>query len=254
MTNEKLPKTAIVIPARLESTRLPRKLLLDRTGKSLIEHTYNAALKSELSSEVIVATDSREISDCVNGFGGKVVMTRTDHVSGSSRVAEAAESLEAEIVVNVQGDEPEISGEAIDAAIRVLVKSSTAAVSTLATAIRTQSQLEDKSVVKVVFDREGRALYFSRSPIPCPRQWSDDLLTAEPATFYQHVGLYAYRKTFLNEMVNLPAAVCETVESLEQLRFLDSGYEIQVEVVCDHASGIDTPADYEAFVRRLSAE
>lgn len=254
MANEKLPKTAIVIPARLESTRLPRKLLLDRTGKSLIEHTYQSALSSKLSSEVIVATDSHEIADCVNGFGGKVVMTRTGHVSGSSRVAEAAETLEAEIVVNVQGDEPEISGEAIDAAIRVLLKSSTAAVSTLATAIRSRPQLEDKSVVKVVFDRKGRALYFSRSPIPCPRQWSDDLLTSEPATFYQHVGLYAYRKSFLAEMVNLPAAVCETVESLEQLRFLDSGYEIQVETVHDHACGIDTPKDYEAFVRRLSAE
>ena len=135
MANEKLPKTAIVIPARLESTRLPRKLLLDRTGKSLIEHTYQSALSSKLSSEVIVATDSQEIADCVNGFGGKVVMTRTGHVSGSSRVAEAAETLEAEIVVNVQGDEPEISGEAIDAAIRVLLKSSTAAVSTLATCL-----------------------------------------------------------------------------------------------------------------------
>ena len=120
--------------------------------------------------------------------------------------------------------------------------------------IRSRPQLEDKSVVKVVFDRKGRALYFSRSPIPCPRQWSDDLLTSEPATFYQHVGLYAYRKSFLAEMVNLPAAVCETVESLEQLRFLDSGYEIQVETVHDHACGIDTPKDYEAFVRRLSAE
>ena len=254
MPTAKPPKTVIVIPARLESTRLPRKLLLDQTGKSLIEHTYCSALCSELASEVIVATDSREISDCVSSFGGKVVMTRTDHVSGSSRVAEAVESLDAEIIVNVQGDEPEISGEAIDAAIRILANSSTAAISTLATPLETRAQLEDPSVVKVVFDRQGRAMYFSRSPIPCPRQWSDQLLTSKPATFYQHVGLYAYRKSFMAEMVNLPAAVCETVESLEQLRFLDSGYEIQVGIVQDHASGIDTPEDYESFVRRLSAE
>jgi len=126
---ERQPKTVVLIPARLESTRLPGKLLLSRTGKPLIEHTYNAALQSELASEVIVATDSSEIMECVNGFGGKVVQTRADHISGSSRVAEAAESLDAEIVVNVQGDEPEISGAAIDAAIRILAESPTAAVS-----------------------------------------------------------------------------------------------------------------------------
>ena len=253
MATEKLPKSVILIPARLESTRLPEKLLLDRTGKSVIEHTYEAASQSELATEVIVATDSRKIADCVREFGGKVVNTRADHTSGSSRVAEAAESLDAEIVVNVQGDEPELSGGAIDAAIKILAASPTAVISTLATPIRTEEQLLDKSVVKVVFDRQGKALYFSRSPIPCPREWDQGLLNATPATFYQHVGLYAYRKSFLAEMVELPSAVCEKVESLEQLRFLDSGFGIQVGIVKDHVTGIDTPEDYEAFVRRMNS-
>lgn len=245
---------AIVIPARLESTRLPRKLLLNETGKSLIEHTYRAACQSQLASQVVVAADHTEIYECVQAFGGNVMMTRDDHVSGSSRVAEVAEALsEFEIVVNVQGDEPEISGESIDQAIELLKGNPDAVVATLASPIRDRQVLEQPSVVKVVFDRAGRALYFSRSPIPCARDWNDDWLTAEPAVFYKHVGLYAYRRSFLPQFVELPEAKAELVESLEQLRVLDSGYEIQVGVVEQHAAGIDTLEDYQAFVSRMKS-
>lgn len=247
-------KAAIVIPARLESTRLPRKLLLNETGKTLLEHTYRAACESKSASRVIVAADDPEIVECVQAFGGEVMMTRTDHVSGSSRVSEVAETLaDFDIVVNVQGDEPEIAGNSIDQAVDLLADNPTAMVSTLASPIRDRQSLEQKSVVKVVFDRAGRALYFSRSPIPCARDWSDKWLTAEPAVFYKHIGLYAYRRTFLPVFAELPAAKNEQIESLEQLRVLDSGYEIQVGVVEQHAAGIDTQEDYQAFVSRTKS-
>lgn len=252
--NNSTPKAAIVIPARLHSTRLPRKLLLRETGKSLIEHTYNAACQSQLASEVVVAADHTEISDCVKAFGGKVQMTRDDHPTGSSRVAELAlELAEFDVIVNVQGDEPEISGDSIDQAIQLLFDNPDAVVSTLASPIREREQLEQKSVVKVVFDHRGRALYFSRSPIPCARTWEDELLKTEPPIFYQHVGLYAYRRSFLPTFTELPDAAMEAVESLEQLRILNSGYEILVGVVGHHAVGIDNLQDYQAFVSRMNS-
>lgn len=248
------PSAAIVIPARLQSTRLPRKLLLNETGKSLIEHTYRAACQSQLATKVIVAADEPEIVDCVRGFGGEVCLTRVDHVSGSSRVAEVAEGLGGfDIVVNVQGDEPEISGDSIDRSIQLLADDPTAVVSTLACPIRDRVHLEQKSVVKVVFDQAGKALYFSRSPIPCARQWDESLLEAEPPVFFQHVGLYAYRRAFLRTFTQLPPANCEVIESLEQLRILNAGYSIQVGIIESQSVGIDTPEDYRAFVRRANS-
>ncbi len=255
MTDRNLTlKAAIVIPARLHSARLPRKLLLNETGRSLIEHTYLAACQSQLASKVIVAADHSEIVECVNTFGGLVQMTRDDHSSGSSRVAEVAQDLsEFDVVVNVQGDEPEISGESIDHAIKLLFANPDAVVSTLASPIRDRKALEQKSVVKVVFDQHGKALYFSRSPIPCARTWDDSLLLAEPPLFYQHIGLYAYRRSFLPKYVELPEAPMEDVESLEQLRVLNAGHEILVGVVNQHAVGIDTAEDYQAFVSRVKS-
>lgn len=250
MAHSKL-RSVIVIPARLRSTRLPKKLLLADTGQTLLEHTYRAASQSRLAEEVIVAADDQEIVSCVNDFGGKVVLTRADHPSGSSRVAEVAESLNGfDVVVNVQGDEPELSGESIDRAIELLAESSDSVVSTLACPIRDRQVLDDPAAVKVVFDRSGKAMYFSRSPVPFVREWSDGLLQSNPPKFFLHIGLYAYRRDFLSTFVNLPAADCEQLESLEQLRILDSGYGIQVGVVDHHAAGIDTPEDYQAFVSR----
>ena len=241
----------IVIPARLASTRLERKLLLSDTGKPLIQHTYEAARQASRPMGICVAADHREIFDEVRSFGGSVAMTDPEAASGTDRVAEVARSLsDVDIVVNVQGDEPELSGESIDLVIGLLEEDPTAVMSTLATPIRSRRQLEDPACVKVVFDTHGRALYFSRSPIPLARDWDDELLGADPAHFYQHVGLYAYRREFLLQLAEMPQSDTEKLERLEQLRVLEAGYAILVGVVDEPTVGIDTPDDYQRFVER----
>ena len=243
-------KTAIVIPARLESTRLPRKLLLNETGKSLLQHTYEAASTSRLADQVIVAVDDQKLVDVVQSFGGQVQMTDPHHQSGTDRVAEVARSLSAyDVIVNVQGDEPDLPGKAIDQAIEILDTHPEADVATLATPIRNRETLNDPSCVKVVFAADGRAMYFSRSPIPCARHWKDRLLDTDPANFYQHVGIYAYRQSFLQRISSLERTGIEKIESLEQLRFLYWGASIFVGVIDHPVLGIDTPEDYAAFVK-----
>jgi 3-deoxy-manno-octulosonate cytidylyltransferase (CMP-KDO synthetase) len=178
-------------------------------------------------------------------------MTDPNAASGTDRVAEVARQMEdIDIVVNVQGDEPEIAGGSIDLAVGLLESAPEAVMSTLATPIRSRRQLEDPACVKVVFDSRGRAIYFSRSPIPHPRQWDDALLATDPPHFYQHVGLYAYRRDFLLRIAEFPQPAIERIERLEQLRVLHAGYSILVGVVNEPTFGIDTPADYEAFVRK----
>jgi 3-deoxy-manno-octulosonate cytidylyltransferase (CMP-KDO synthetase) len=239
----------IIIPARLASTRLPRKLLLRETGKSLIQHTYEAAQSATRPAAICVAADHAEIFDEVRSFGGRVEMTSPEAPSGTDRVAEVARRMtDADIIVNVQGDEPEIAGSSIDLAIRLLEDNPTAVMSTLATPIRCRKQLRDPACVKVVFDERKRALYFSRSVIPCPRHWDDALLRTDPPTFYQHVGLYAYRRDFLLQLASMPCSPLEQIEKLEQLRVLEAGYAILVGVVDEPTFGIDTPDDYQAFV------
>jgi 3-deoxy-manno-octulosonate cytidylyltransferase (CMP-KDO synthetase) len=241
----------IVIPARLASTRLPQKMLLAETGKPLIQHTYEAALRATRAREVLVAADSEEVAAAVRGFGGRVALTSSQCASGTDRVAEIARrSPEADIFVNVQGDEPEIAAEAIDLAVKVLVDDPTAVMSTVAAPLRSRDKLLDPACVKVVCDAQQRAIYFSRAPIPFARQWDDGLLSAEPPLFYQHMGLYAYRRQFLLQLASLPPTELERVESLEQLRVLHAGHAIKVGIVCEATSGIDTPEDYRAFVER----
>lgn len=245
----------IVIPARLASTRLPRKLLLRETGKPLIQHTYESAATARRPSGLCVATDHEDIFNAVRSFGGAAEMTSADCASGTDRVAEVARSRLAgiDIVVNVQGDEPELPGSSIDAAIAVLEANPSVGMSTLAAPIRKREQLQDPSCVKVVFDGSGRAMYFSRSPIPHAREWQDELLAREPPCFYQHIGLYAYRRDFLLELAATPASRLEQLEKLEQLRFLEAGQTIVVAVVEKATPGIDTPHDYRAFVDRVLA-
>ncbi len=241
----------IVIPARLASTRLPRKLLLDETGCTLIEHTYHAAQKAQRPEGVCVACDHPEIYDAVQAFGGRAVMTDPDAPSGTDRVAEVARQMDGtDVIVNVQGDEPDLAGESIDLVVRLLEEQPDAVMSTLATPIRSQEQLLDPACVKVVFDDRGRAMYFSRSPIPHPREWDDSLLAAQPPLFYQHVGLYAYRREFLLRLAEMPPAPVELTERLEQLRVLAAGHTILVGVVDEPTFGIDTPADYRRFVEQ----
>ncbi len=234
----------IIIPARLASTRLPRKLLLAETGKPLIQHTYEAAQRARRPAGVCVATDHDDIYKAVQAFGGHVEMTDPKAASGTDRVAEVARRMPGvEIIVNVQGDEPEIAGGSIDLAIELLDSYPEAMMTTLATPIRTQRQLEDPACVKVVFDCEQRALYFSRSPIPRAREWNDSLLVTDPPHFYQHVGLYAYRREFLLKLAGMPPSSLEKLEKLEQLRVLQAGYSILVGVVDEPTFGIDTAED-----------
>lgn len=241
----------IVIPARLHSTRLPEKLLLRETGKTLIQHTYEAAARARLPSGICVATDHPRIFAEVRAFGGEACMTSPDCASGTDRVAEIARlRRDVDIFVNVQGDEPDLSGESIDQVVALLSAHPDAVMSTLATPIRSREQLEDPACVKVVFDTSGKALYFSRSPIPAVRNWDDGLLAAEPCSFHQHVGMYAYRRDFLVRLAELPRGRLERLESLEQLRVLEAGYAILVGVVDEPTFGIDTERDYRAFVAR----
>lgn len=249
-TNQRRQQTAVaVIPARLHSTRLPEKLLLAETGKPLIQHTYEGVQSAGRVERVVIAAESEEIERSARSFGAEVVMTDPLAKSGTDRVAEAVRRLgSAEIVVNVQGDEPEISGESIDLAIELLERQPTAVMSTLCTPIRSEEQLFDPNCVKVVFDDSGRALYFSRSPIPFVRDAST--LNFRQDLFFQHIGLYAYRRNFLAELAEMPKSTLEQQENLEQLRVLSAGHTIVVGQVHEPTVGIDTPADYAAFVER----
>lgn len=244
----------IVIPARLNSTRLPRKLLLRETGKTLLQHTCEAAGRARRPRGVLVATDSQEILREVQRFGGTAVMTPSDLASGTDRVAHVAREMsDVDIVVNVQGDEPELSGESIDLVVDLLERESAAVMATLATPIRCRRQLADPACVKVVVDAQGRALYFSRAAIPFARDWDDALLAAEPPHFLQHIGLYAYRRDFLLRLAQMPRGRLEQLESLEQLRVLEAGFSILVGLVREATRGIDTPEDYRAFVERVGS-
>lgn len=239
-------KTAIIIPARYASSRLPGKPLLQETGKYLIQHVYEQACQAR-AYEVIVATDDRRISDAVASFGGRAVMTRADHPSGTDRIAEVAQQLDADVIVNLQGDEPLIDPAVLDLLPSLLKQDHAADVATVAVPITSLEQWRDPNCVKVVRDSCGRALYFSRSPIPCVRDGRPDFLR-EPPLFLQHLGLYAYRRAFLLKLANLPPEPLEELEKLEQLRVLAIGRCIHVGIVEHGARGVDTPADYQRFV------
>lgn len=245
------PRSYVVIPARLGSTRLPEKMLLSETGQSLVEHTYAAACQARRPHGVIVATDSRSIANIIERAGGRTMMTSEHCASGTDRVAEVARTLaDADILVNLQGDEPEMAASAVDQVIDLLESNPAANMATLATPLRNASQLANPACVKVVFDDHGRALYFSRSAIPFVRDPGDFDIDAEPPLFYQHLGIYAYRREFLLELATWSPTSIEQAEKLEQLRVLQRGHAIAVGVTQHSSSGIDTPEDYAAFVAR----
>ena len=245
-------KIVAVIPARFASTRLPGKPLLSETGKPLIRHVVESAQQAKSLERIVVATDDPRIAAAVTGFGGEAMMTRADHSTGTDRVAEVAAQIEeARIIVNIQGDEPEIAGETIDRLVRLLDDDPEAPMATLATPIRDEAVYRDPSCVKVVCSRRGRALYFSRSPIPCYRDGLQVTETAaDPLLAFLHLGLYAYRRDFLLSIGSLPASPLEAAEKLEQLRVLEAGYPIAVGIVQEPSIGIDTPEDYRRFVER----
>lgn len=250
-SSSSLLRSYVVIPARLGSTRLSRKMLLAETGRTLIEHTYAAACGANKPRGVIVATDSPIISEIIQQTGGNAMMTSPECASGTDRVAEVAAALpEADIFVNLQGDEPEMAASAVDQVIELLEQNPHMPMATLATPLRSAEQLANPACVKVVFDEAGRALYFSRSQIPFIREAEDLDLEAEPPLFYQHLGIYAYRRDFLLELASWPPSRMELAERLEQLRVLERGHAIAVGVTAHNSSGIDTPEDYAEFVNR----
>jgi 3-deoxy-manno-octulosonate cytidylyltransferase (CMP-KDO synthetase) len=233
----------VIIPARFGSTRFAAKILASDTGKPLVEHVVDQARKCNRVREVIVATDDQRIVDALRPFETKTVMTSPAHQSGTDRIAEVARTLNDEIIVNVQGDEPEIEPATIDALIERLQTSSDD-MATAATAFPVGDDPSNPNLVKVVMSPDGRAIYFSRSPIPFYRERGPD------AAYYLHLGIYAYRRRFLLEYATWPPTPLETAEKLEQLRALEHGKSIYVSKVNRPVHGIDTPEQYQAFVKR----
>ncbi len=238
-------KAAVVIPARLKSTRLPGKLLLSETGKPLVQHTYESACRASIPQKVIIAADSPEIAEALSAFQTPVVLTSPDHTSGTDRIAEASRDIDADIIVNVQGDEPEIKPEVIDNLCNAL-DSDPACVMATAACPLDPDRITDPACVKVVTDKNGTALYFSRAPIPFLRD-EGDLYGQGPLL---HIGIYAYRKDFLTSITQCPPSPLEKTEKLEQLRVLENGHRIKVIITETAAPGIDTPEDYRDFVKR----
>jgi 3-deoxy-manno-octulosonate cytidylyltransferase (CMP-KDO synthetase) len=238
-------KAAAVIPARLGSTRLPEKALLHDTGKFLVQHVWERVKRAQRIARVIVATDHPRIAEAVRSFGGEVAMTSPEHPSGTDRVAEVARTLDEEIVVNVQGDEPQIDAADLDLLVDALERDRDAAIATLATPIRGDAELSSESVVKVVADAGGRALYFSRSVVPHFARAG-----REPAEAWKHRGVYAFRRATLLELAALAAAPLERLERLEQLRWLHHGHRIRVVATPRDGIGIDTADDYRRFVEQ----
>lgn len=231
----------VLIPARYGSTRFPGKALADIRGKPLIQRVYEQARLVQCLDDVYVATDDGRIKEVVEGFGGRAVMTRGDHPSGSDRLAEAARLLELDredVVINIQGDQPVFSPLVIRHLAGVLEGDRTAVMVTPARRLDDPELAWNPNVVKVVFDHQGRALYFSRSPLP---YWRDG---ARPY-FYKHIGIYAYRVEFLQTFVTLPPGRWEQAEKLEQLRALEHGYPIQVVETEEDTLEVDTPDDLE---------
>lgn len=242
-------KVIAIIPARYHSNRFEGKPLADICGKPMIQHVYERAQGVALLSRVAVATDDPRIHDCVKSFGGEVVMTRSDHVSGTDRLAEAAELLgidEQDVVVNIQGDQPLFSDEVVQQVATPLLEDPALPMATLIYKIIREEEINDPNHVKTVFDRHGKALYFSRSPIPFQRNPDEPV----PPTYYKHLGFYAYRKGFLLTFVGLPEGEWERFEKLEQLRALEFGYEIKVVLTENDSIEVDTPKDLER-VRKL---
>lgn len=253
-------RTIGVIPARLASSRLPRKLLLNETGKPLLQYAWEAACRASELSEVIIASDSEEITSVARGFGARVEMTG-EHPSGTDRIAEVVRRAcpDADLIVNVQGDEPDLEPENINKLVRYISGRPEAEMATLATPIYSLSVLHDPGCVKVVRASNGKALYFSRATIPFLRDGKpDDLLLGEDASgaplspWLLHLGIYAYRRDFLLKLTQMQPSRLEQMEKLEQLRALESGASILVQIVSERSVGIDTPADYAQFVARHS--
>jgi 3-deoxy-manno-octulosonate cytidylyltransferase (CMP-KDO synthetase) len=230
-------KVIICIPARYGSTRFPGKVLADLKGKPVVQWTYERACSS-IADEVIIATDNEKVYDVANSFGAKCVMTSESHPSGSDRIWEAVQNIPCDIIINVQGDEPLIDVDVINKLIKLLKSNKNIKMGTVVVRAPREQIGKDINVVKAVLAKDNSTLYFSRSEIPCVRDADDD------SPLYKHLGIYAYRKNTLKEIISLPQSTLEKIEKLEQLRALENNIKIYA-VIADHDSGIgiDTPED-----------
>ena len=246
--------SAVVIPARTASTRLPRKLLLRQTGKSLLQHSYEAALAARKPDRVLIAAGDQEIMAEARRMRAPAMMTDPHAASGTDRIIEVATRMtDVELFVNLQADEPELPAAVIDDALSACEDNPAIRMVTIAAPIRTEEELFDPACVKVVFDDRNRALYFSRSPIPHVRDGLQPEHFRPTPRFFKHIGLYVYRRSLLMDLAQLPVSPLESLERLEQLRVLAAGEAIQI-VITEHAAcGIDTAEDYARFVSRMSA-
>ncbi|OHB73908.1 MAG: hypothetical protein A2Z25_10180 [Planctomycetes bacterium RBG_16_55_9] len=265
-------KVLAVIPARYSSTRFPGKILAKDTGKFLIQHTYERACLAKLPEKVLIAADDEKVMATAKSFGAECVLTSTEHQSGTDRIAEAVADIDVEIVVNLQGDEPEIDPANIDYLAKLLIDNPDYPMATLAAEFQSAELVADPNIVKVVVawsvqrgaDRKklnakryplnadcGKAIYFSRSVIPYDRDKSG---VGDVRYYLKHIGIYAYRKPFLLEITSLPQTPLEKIEKLEQLRAIENGYGILVGKVTHTCDGIDTPEQYADFVKRYKEE
>jgi len=240
-----------VIPARYASSRFPGKPLADLRGRPLVQHVYERARRSKTLARVVVATDDLRIRDAVVAFGGEVQLTGLHHPSGTDRVAEVAASLSCEIVVNIQGDEPLIEPPMIDEAVSPFFVESDLIMGTVCRLLEKEEEWQSPHVVKVVRDRRGFALYFSRAPIPYSRAEGSGFRVqgSDRAGYYKHIGLYVYRRDFLLTLASLAPTPLEETEQLEQLRALEYGYPIRVVETKYDSIGVDTAEDLERIVR-----
>jgi 3-deoxy-manno-octulosonate cytidylyltransferase (CMP-KDO synthetase) len=269
-------RAVAIIPARYASTRFPGKLLADLAGKPLVEHVYRRTAACRALSDIMVAADDERVAAAVRSFGGRVRMTSPAHQTGTDRLAEVARTLDCDLIVNVQGDEPLIDAAMIEQALRPFAADSSLVMSTLRCRFNDPSEASDPHVVKVVVDQQGYALYFSRAAIPYlrpstgsgrpelvegrgsgPRRSSPDAAASEgwsPVDLYKHIGLYVYRRDFLLTLARLEPTPLERAEALEQLRALEHGYRIMAVETAYESIGVDTPEDLERVRRLLTAD
>jgi len=250
MGNSQNPKVLAVIPARHASVRFPGKPLTPIAGKPMIQHVYERVRRASLVWQVVVATEDARIQSAVEVFGGEAVMTRSDHRTGTDRVAEVAAHVPADFYVNVQGDEPLMDPGTIDTLVAAMTEDDSVQLATPCTAIKHQDDIMDPNIVKVVRDFESNALYFSRAPIP----WVRDTGGTITARHWKHLGLYGFRRDALLEFPTLPPGELEHIEQLEQLRWLENGFRIRVVETEYDAVSVDVPADVERVEKLIAGQ
>jgi len=242
-------KTVVVIPARYGSSRFAGKVLARETGKYLVQHTYERALCAKTIDQALIATDDQRVMAACSEFGGACVMTSIEHQSGTDRIAEAVAALDVDIIVNLQADEPEIDPSYIDRVAGLLIDNPDAGMATLLAPFESADDVANPNIVKCITEKDGKAIYFSRSVIPYDRQAGG---VGDIGNYKRHLGIYAYRKQFLMDYTKMQPSFLEQTEKLEQLRAIENGHTILTAMVEKAWDGIDTEQQYQAFVQRIN--